>query len=103
GEVTRLRGKHIDSAQNIICVEQSKGRKDRLVMLSPETLGLLREWWKGRPTRWDAMVSSQDRLLFPGRKPGQPLTPRQLNRLLHGTAEAGGTRNAVKLKPLRPS
>src|SRR5277367_1828176 len=73
GEVTRLRVKHIDSAQNIICVEQSKGRKDRLVMLSPETLGLLREWWKARPTRWDTMVSAQDRLLFPGRKPGQPL------------------------------
>src|SRR6266446_10923724 len=68
GEVTRLRVKHIDRAQNIICVEQSKGRKDRLVMLSPETLGLLREWWKARPTRWDTMVSSQDRLLFPGRK-----------------------------------
>jgi hypothetical protein len=33
----------------------------RLVMLSPETLGLLREWWKARPTRWDTMVSSQDR------------------------------------------
>ena len=77
GEVIRLRVKHIDSAQNIIRVEQSKGRKDRLVMLSPETLGMLREWWKARPTRWDAMMSSQDRLLFPGRKPGEPLTTRR--------------------------
>jgi integrase len=50
--------KHIDSAQMIIRVEQSKGRKDRLVMLSPETLGMLREWWKVRPTRWDAMMAS---------------------------------------------
>jgi integrase len=34
--------KDIDSAQKIIRVEQSKGRKDRNVMLSPETLDLLR-------------------------------------------------------------
>jgi integrase len=32
-------------------VEQSKGRKDRNVMLSPETLELLRQWWKARPSK----------------------------------------------------
>ena len=51
GEVVRLKVKHIDSAQKIIRVEQSKGRKDRNVMLSPETLDLLRQWWKVRPSR----------------------------------------------------
>jgi integrase/recombinase XerD len=54
GEVIRLKVKHIDSAQKIIRVEQSKGRKDRNVMLSPEMLDLLRQWWKVRPTRYDA-------------------------------------------------
>jgi len=44
--VVRLKVKHIDSAQKIIRVEQSKGRKDRNVMLSPETFDLLRQWWK---------------------------------------------------------
>jgi site-specific recombinase XerD len=44
GEVVRLKVKHIDKAQMIIRVEQSKGRKDRLVMLSLETLTLLHEW-----------------------------------------------------------
>src|SRR6266581_4528054 len=48
GEVVRLKVKHIDKAQNIIRVEQSKGRKDRHVMLSPETLDLLSKWWKAR-------------------------------------------------------
>src|SRR6202047_2528146 len=48
GEVVRLRVKHIDRAQKIIRVEQSKGRKDRNVMLSPETFDLLRQWWKVR-------------------------------------------------------
>jgi integrase/recombinase XerD len=38
GEVVRLKVKHIDSAQRIIRIEQSKGRKDRNVMLSPELL-----------------------------------------------------------------
>ena len=33
GEVVRLKVKHIDSAQKIIRVEQSKGHKDRNVML----------------------------------------------------------------------
>ena len=42
GEVVRLKVKHIDSAQKIIRIEQSKGRKDRNVMLSAETLDLLR-------------------------------------------------------------
>ena len=43
-EVVRLKVKHIDSTQMIIRVEQSKGQKVRLVMLSPETLALLQEW-----------------------------------------------------------
>jgi integrase/recombinase XerD len=41
-EVVRLKVKHIDSAQKIIRIERSKGRKDRNVLLSPETLALLR-------------------------------------------------------------
>jgi integrase/recombinase XerD len=90
GEVVRLKVKHIDRAQNIIRVEQSKGRKDRHVMLSPEMLGLLREWWKARPTRWDAGVPPEERLLFPGRRPGKPMTTRQLSRLFHETADAAG-------------
>ena len=43
GEVVRLKVKHIDSAQKIIRIEQSKGLKDRNVMLSPEMLDLLRQ------------------------------------------------------------
>jgi len=44
GEVVRLKVKHIDSARKIIRIEQSKGRKDRSVMLSAEMLDLLRQW-----------------------------------------------------------
>ena len=102
-EVTQLKVKHIDRAQNIIRVEQSKGRKDRNVMLSPEMLGLLREWWKARPTRWDVGVPPQERLLFPGRKPGKPMTTRQLSRLFHEAADAAGIKKSVTLHALRHS
>jgi site-specific recombinase XerD len=103
GEVVRLKVKHIDKAQSIIRVEQAKGRKDRHVMLSPETLGLLREWWKARPTRWDAGVPPEERLLFPGRKPGKPMTTRQLSRLFHEAADAAGIKKSVTLHALRHS
>jgi site-specific recombinase XerD len=103
GEVVRLKVKDIDRAQNIIRVEQSKGRKDRHVMLSPKMLALLRQWWKARPRRWDAGVPPQERLLFPGRKPGKPMTTRQLSRLFHEAADAAGIKKSVTLHALRHS
>ena len=107
GEVVRLKVKHIDSAQKIIRIEQSKGRKDRNVMLSPETLDLLRQWWKERPSRGDAATPLQDHWLFPGRKSGKgagkPMTTRQLSRLFHEAADAAGIRKNVTLHALRHS
>ena len=102
-EVVRLKVKHIDSAQKIIRVEQSKGRKDRNVMLSPETLGLLRQWWKARPSRYDAGTPVAERWLFPGNRRGKPMTTRQLSRLFHQAAEAAGIKKAVTLHALRHS
>jgi integrase/recombinase XerD len=103
GEVVRLKVKHVDSAQKIIRVEQSKGRKDRNVMLSPETLDLLRQWWKARPSRHDAGIAVQERWLFPGNRRGKPMTTRQLSRLFHQAADAAGIKKAVTLHALRHS
>jgi site-specific recombinase XerD len=104
GEVVQLKVKHIDSAQKIIRIEQSKGRKDRNVMLSPETLDLLRQWWNVRPSRYDAGISLQERWLFPSRKTaGKPITTRQLSRLFHAATEAAGIRKSVNLHALRHS
>ncbi len=102
-EVVKLKVKHIDSALGVIRVEQGKGRKDRQVMLSPETLDLLREWWKARTDRYDAGVPPQERWLFPGRRKGRPLTPRQVTRLFHETVEAAGIKKKVTLHTLRHS
>ena len=68
GEVVRLKVKHIDSAQKIIRIEQSKGRKDRNVMLSPETLDLLRQWWKMRPSRYDTGIPGRNAGYFPAER-----------------------------------
>jgi site-specific recombinase XerD len=103
GEVVRLKVKHIDSAQKIIRVEQSKGRKDRNVMLSAETLDLLRQWWKVRPSRHDAGTPLEERWLFPGAKPGKTMSTRQLNRLFHEAADAAGIKKGVTLHALRHS
>jgi len=103
GEVVRLKVKHIDRAQNIIRVEQSKGRKDRHVMLSPETLDLLSKWWKARPPYYDAGLPPEERWLFPGCRRGKPMSTRQLNRLFHEAADAAGIKKTVTLHALRHS
>ena len=103
GEVVRLKVKHIDRAQKIIRIEQSKGRKDRNVMLSPEMIDLLRQWWKVRPSRDDAATPLQERWLFPGRRLGRPMTTRQLNRLFHEAADGAGIKKRVTPHALRHS
>jgi site-specific recombinase XerD len=103
-EIVRLKVKHIDRAQNIIRIEQSKGRKDRNVMLSPEMLDLLRQWWKARPLGRDAGIPPQERWLFPSRKSARkPITTRHLNRLFHEAADAAGIRKQVMVHTLRHS
>src|ERR1700726_2467883 len=100
-EVVRLKVKHIDSAQKIIRVEQSKGRKDRNVMLSPERLALLRQWWKTRRRGFDSTTPMAERWLFPGQRPGKPMTTRQVNLPFHEAADAAGIRKGVTLHALR--
>ena len=102
-EVVRLRACDIDSEQMIIRIVQSKGRKDRNVMLPAEILDLLRQWWKARPTRRDAGVAPEQRWLFPGRIDRQATTARQFGQLFKEAAKAAGLRKAVSLHSLRHS
>ena len=48
----------------VIRVEQGKGKKDRYVILSPNLLELLREWW--RVARKKGWMSPGQPWLFPG-------------------------------------
>jgi integrase/recombinase XerD len=64
-EAIQLKPAAIDSKRMVIRVEQGKGQKDRYVMLSPKLLDILRGYWRAsRPQEW----------LFPGDRPGQPIT-----------------------------
>jgi integrase/recombinase XerD len=103
GEVVRLRAGDIDSQQMIIRIVQSKGRKDRHVMLPAEILDLLRQWWKTRPTKRDAGIAPEQRWLFPGRTDHQPVTTRQFGRLFKQAAQAAGLRKTLSLHSLRHS
>ena len=93
-EIVHLKVGDIDSARMLIRVEQGKGSKDRYVMLSPDLLKLLREWWrKARPMGW----------LFPGREPAQPITTRQLTRACHMAATTAALDKRVSSHTLRHS
>jgi len=103
GEVVRLTAGDIDSEQMIIRVVQSKGRKDRHVMLPAEVLELLRHWWTERSTEHDVGIAPQRRWLFPGRSEHRPLTVRQFGRLFKEAAAAAGIRKPLTLHTLRHS
>src|SRR6266446_6817698 len=72
-------------------------------MLPAEVLDLLRQWWKARPTAYDAGLAPEQRWLFPGRSKPRPLTTRQFGRLFKQAAKAAGLRKTLSLHTLRHS
>ena len=93
-EVATLKVSDIDSGRMTLRVEQGKGQRDRYVMLSPQLLELLRDWWRAaRPQVW----------LFPGQNPINPMTPRQLNRAVTAAKDLAGIAKRVSPHTLRHS
>jgi integrase/recombinase XerD len=93
-EVVALKVSDIDSERMTLRVEQGKGQRDRYVMLSPQLLELLRDWWRAaRPPVW----------LFPGQNPINPMTPRQLNRAVTAAKDLAGISKRVSPHTLRHS
>ena len=79
-EVANLKVSDIDSQRMTLRVEQGKGQRDRYVMLSPQLLEILRDWWwAARPQAW----------LFPGQNPVNPMSARQLVRAVHAARPGG--------------
>jgi integrase/recombinase XerD len=64
-ELCQLRGTDIDSQRMVIHVRQGKGKRDRMVMLSPDLLPLLRRYWK---------LYQLKSWLFPGHRITEPIT-----------------------------
>lgn len=82
----------IDSQRMVLRIEQGKGQKDRYVMLSPTLLEILRAWWRlHRPRHW----------LFPGNRPGRPVTTRAVDRACQQAPQRSGLTKPVTPHALR--
>jgi site-specific recombinase XerD len=93
-EVVALKVSDIDSKRMTLRIEQGKGQRDRYVMLSPQLLEWLRDWWRAaRPQAW----------LFPGMNPVNPMSARQLSRVVSDTAREAGIAKRVSPHTLRHS
>ncbi len=76
-EACHLETGDIDAARGVIHVRHGKGRKERLVMLSPRLLGILRAYWKQERPPAPYLFAT---------KSGQPLDPNVARRTLHKAA-----------------
>lgn len=93
-EATNLLITDIDSSRMIIQVRQGKGRKDRFVMLSPNLLTLLREYWKAyHPRHW----------LFPGQSRMRPINNATAYRICQQAAAAAKLSKSISPHTLRHS
>jgi integrase/recombinase XerD len=92
-EVARLRVSDIDSARMTITVD-GKGKKDRVVMLSPVLLDTLRQYWRqAKPKHW----------LFPGETPDQPISGNDVFAVFHNAVRRAGITKHVSPHSLRHS
>lgn len=96
-EVAGLKVSDVDSQRMLIRVQRGKGGRDRNAMLSPELLSLLHDWW--RESRQSGVMLNGG-WLFPGQN---PITARQINRIVKETTRAARIRKRVSPHTLRHS
>ncbi len=93
-EVVKLRVEDINSQRMVIQIRQAKRRKDRCVMLSPQLLLMLREYWKVvRPRTY----------LFPGALPWRPITSATVNKVCEQACRRSRIGKRVTVHTLRHS
>jgi integrase/recombinase XerD len=93
-EVVRLRVTDIDSQRMVIRVSEGKGQKDRYVMLSPNLLQILRQYWKtARPGEY----------LFPGALPTRPISADSVQDACCLARRRAGLRKHITVRTLRHS
>ena len=94
GEATSLKIKHIDGQRKIILIEQAKGKKDRIVSLSPSMLIMLREYYKKyKPGDY----------LFEGQFENEHLSTRSIQQVLQNAKEKCGIKQDGSMHMLRHS
>ena len=94
GELLALQPVHIDSKRNIVLLKNAKGKKDRIVPLSPKILEMLRDYFKTcKPKTW----------LFEGQNEGEPYSAKSLQSVLKQSLEKTNIKKPVTLHWLRHS
>lgn len=99
-EVPALKVTDIDSQRMVLRIEQAKGKKDRLAMLSPVLLGYLRDWWHYANAQ---RLMLHGGWLFPGQNPVNPMSARQLSRACKAAAKDAGLDKHISMHTLRHS
>ncbi len=96
-ELTNLTRKHIDLKRGEFMV-RGKGDKPRVVFLSPEAIGLVKQYFNRRTDNAEAAFIS-----YAGATPHEPLTPRSIQRIVQKHAVAAGIVKKVTPHVLRHS
>lgn len=99
-EVVALKVADIDSERMLLRIEQAKGKKDRMAMLSPVLLGYLRDWWHYAHAQHLMLNGGW---LFPGQQAIDPLSTRQLARACKAAAHDAEIEKRVSMHTLRHS
>ena len=94
GELLDLKPVHIDSKRNIVLLKNAKGKKDRIVPLSPKILEMLREYYK---------IYKPQIYLFEGQTIGMPYDARSLQLILKQALKKTGITKPATLHWLRHS
>lgn len=94
GELLALQPVHIDSKRNIVMLKNAKGKKDRIVPLSPLILEMLREYFK---------LYKPKTYLFEGQSIGAQYDARSLQLILKQALQKAGITKPVTLHWLRHS
>ncbi len=94
-EICKLETTDIDAKRMVVIVRKTKGRRERHVMMSSYLLRALRNHWKAaRPN---------SAYVFPGRKPGRPMTRAAVSKALANLASKAGIGKHITPHTLRHS
>lgn len=111
GEACSLRTTDLDSKRGLIHIRAGKGGRDRYVMLSPQLLLFLRQYWKlGRaqkesmdPQKSEKEDATEGSLLFPGDTWTGYVSADAVRKALHEAADRLGLKKRVTPHILRHS
>lgn len=94
-ELLQMKPKAIDSERMVVNIAQGKGRKDRLSILSPKTLEILRLYYQvERPKIY---------LFEPNGNPGMCISDRTLDHIVKKNAQKAGIKKDISSHTLRHS